>query len=420
MSKILFLTSVYDFDDKGNLYTDLVDTFALHGHDIIVMTPKERKYGLSEKTDSHGHIRCLQFKCLNFRGKVNIFEKGIGTLLLGYQYKHAFKKYFNDEKFDIVIYATLPITYAPIVRYLKHKDKAFTYLLQKDFFPQSAVDLNILHKHSLIYKMFRKIEKGLFRCSDKIGVISPKNIPFLLSNNTDVGAEKVEYCPNGIVPTPVDKINLLKLHRQEIKSKYGIPDNTIVFLYGGVISRSQSIDFIKEVLSCFKCVETGNAFFLIIGSGNGYDELASHVASLNSNKIKIMPYVPKKEFNKIIAASDVGLVFLDNRFTIANVPSRILGHFDIAQPIIAATDNYTDLKEILEDNKIGLWSRSDNPQNMVNNIVRLAKDPELRSKLGNNARKYLENNCTAEIAYGIIESSFNEFVKKNGGIGDVH
>ena len=406
MSNILFLTSVYDFYDHGHLNVDLVDEFARNGHHVTVMTPKERKYNLSEKKDKHGNITCLQFKCLNFRGKVNIIEKGISTLTLGFQYKKAYQKYFSTERYDLVIYTTLPITYSPILQYLKKKCDAFCYLQQKDFFPQSAVDLGLLKKGSLIYRLFRHIEIQLFKDSDKIGVMSPKNIEFITKNNPWLPAQKVEVCPNGIIPTTDKELSIIKSEKRIIRRNYNIPVDSVVFLYGGNISRAQGIPFIKTVLTELTKHPVPNTYFLFVGSGNEYDELEKHIKSLNNQQIKIMPYVPKNEFDKIIGAVDVGMVFLDSSFTIANIPSRTLAHMDMEQPIIAATDDYTDYREIIEKNELGLWCLSGDIKKMINNIKILSSDELFRKKCGINSRLYLLNNSNAKLAYSIIMNSY--------------
>ena len=49
--KVLFMTSVYDFNEKGNLNVDLIDTIASHGHEVTVITPKERKYNPQERIE---------------------------------------------------------------------------------------------------------------------------------------------------------------------------------------------------------------------------------------------------------------------------------------------------------------------------------------------------------------------------------
>lgn len=407
MSNILFLTSVYDYNEKGNLNVDLIDEFAKHGHFVTVMTPKERKYHPVEKKEIHDNITSFQFKCLNFRGEVNVIEKGISTLSLGYQYKRAWKKYFSNEKYDMLIYTTMPITYSPIIKYIKKHCDAYCYLQQKDFFPQSAVDLGLLKKGSVAYRLFRGIEKNLFKNSDKIGVISPRNIEFILKDNPWLDKDKVEVCPNGITPMSDSALKRIKSRKKEIRNKYGIPNECVVFLYGGNISRSQGIPFIKQIMNEITAKPIKNLFILIIGNGNEYGHLESHINNLNNNCIRILPYMPKEEFDEILGAVDVGLVFLDPNFTIANIPSRTLAHMDMGQPIVAATDGYTDYRELIEDNHIGLWCKNGDLEKMIENLRIMTEDKMLRTSCGEKSREYLLTKSTALIAYDVIMNSYN-------------
>lgn len=410
--KVLFLTSVYDFNDKGNLNVDLIDTIASHGHEVTVITPKERKYSLPEKIEKHGSITTLQFRCLNFRGKVNAIEKGVSTLTLGYLYLRAIKKYFKGIPYDMVIYTTLPITYKPVLKYLKRKYGTFCYLQQKDFFPQSAVDLGMLRKGALPYNLFRHIEKGLFKASDKIGLMSPRNVEYILKENPYLSSSVAEYCPNGIVPTPHDVVLKRKENYAQMRKKLGIPQDAVVFLYGGNISRAQGIEFIEEMFTKLASNPIPNTYFMMIGSGNGYEPLKKHVDSLGLSNVKFIQLLPKKEFDEILVVADVGMVFLDHRFTIANIPSRILAHMDMEQAVITATDGYTDYKELIEDNHIGLWCESNDADAMCHNIKKLSEDKEFRDTCAKNARAYLEKENTAEVAYSIIEKSYNKWKRE--------
>lgn len=398
MSKILFMTSVYKQSDKGNLNVDLVDEFLAHGHEVDVVTPIERKYKQQTEIYTDQKLRVVRFKCLNFRGSVNLIEKGISTLSLGYQYKHVLNKYLKDKKYDLAIYTTLPITYTPVIKELKKRYGTFCYLLHKDFFPQSAVDLEILKKESFAYKLFRHIEKELYKNSDAIGVMSEKNIQFILSDNLDLDKRKVEVCPNSMKAIDMDIIGGLKKNRDEIRNQYDIPLDRVVYVYGGNISRAQGIHFILQIIKEFK--KCKDAFLLFIGSGNEIEKLKEAIS--HSENVKVIHYLEKDKFDQMVAVCDVGLVFLDFRFTIANVPSRTLAHMNMSQPIVAATDEFTDFKDMITENKFGLWNSSNNPERFLKNIDTLTKDENLRSVFGSNARNYLIKECSTVRSYEII------------------
>ena len=88
--------------------------------------------------------------------------------------------------------------------------------------------------------------------------------------------------------------------------------------------------------------------------------------------------------------ADVGLIFLDKRFTIPNIPSRLTSYMEYSLPVLAATDKNTDLKDILIEAKCGLWSESGDLDSFINNARKFSTNKELRVKMGKNGRNYLE------------------------------
>ncbi len=97
--QILFLTlsRITSIEDRG-IYSDLVRKFRDEGHELFIATPFERRFGERTKLIKEKSVSILQIKTLNIQ-KANIIEKGIGTLLLEYQYLKAIIKYFNHIKF---------------------------------------------------------------------------------------------------------------------------------------------------------------------------------------------------------------------------------------------------------------------------------------------------------------------------------
>lgn len=400
MSNVLFFTSDYPEGAKGNLYVDLVQEFVNQGHQIFVVVPLERKYGKKTSVTRMENLTVIRARSLNFRGDVSLLEKGVATLGFYYWYPYVLKKYLKDVCFDLVICATLPITYAKVMKLLRKRDSAYIYLLQKDFFPQSAVDLGILRKNSVKYKLFRSIEKKMLKNADAIGVISPKNVQYLLKHNAFVNKNQVEFCPNSILPDTMEEILQKKDKRNIIREKYDIPKDKVVFIYGGNISRAQGIDFICNVVrNAYRCEA---AYFLFVGRGNEYFSLEQEIDRIRPDNVKIISYLPKADYDVLLAACDVGLVFLDAHFTIANIPSRTLSHMNMGQPILAATDEYTDYKELLRDNNMGLWSNSTDIESFIRNARHLTASESLRKQMGANARFYLERVCRTKNSYDII------------------
>ena len=101
----------------------------------------------------------------------------------------------------------------------------------------------------------------------------------------------------------------------------------------------------------------------------------------------------------------MGLIFLDKKFTIPNLPSRILSYMNASMPVLAATDVHTDVGKVIEEGGFGLWCESRDVK-QFNMQLKQFCDKEKRVIMGRNARKYLEENYTAKHSYEIIMNHF--------------
>jgi glycosyltransferase involved in cell wall biosynthesis len=394
--KVLFITLVAtkDINNRG-LYNDLLRKFAEHGHDIYVVAPTERRNKQQTHLIKTNNASIVNVRTLNIQ-KTNLIEKGLGSLLLEYQYLNAIKKYFSDVTFDLIIYSTPPITFGKVINYIKQKDNAFAYLLLKDIFPQNAVDMGFMKENSFIHKFFRKKEEYLYKISDKIGCMSPANVQYVIDHNKYLAKDKVEVCPNSIEPLPIVE----DTHQTSaIKEKYNIPNDKTVFVYGGNLGKPQGIDFLITVLDANKT--NPNYYFLIIGDGTEYAKLDTWFKGNRPINAQLNQVLPKDDYDKLLKACDVGMLFLDERFTIPNFPSRMLSYMENEMPTIAATDINTDIGDIMENGQFGLWAKSGDIETFNKNLEQF-KDRSLIKKMGKNAQLYLKENYTTEVSFKII------------------
>ena len=372
-----------NIDERG-IYTDLVRELANNKLNVYVVFPKERRWKLKTEITKHKNITLLKVKTGNIT-KTNMFEKGLSTLLIEQQYINAIKKFYSNVKFDLVLYSTPPITFEKVVKYIKKRDNCKTYLILKDIFPQNAVDINILKKGSLIWKYFRSKEERLYKISEYIGCMSQGNIDYLVKHNPSVVDSCIEIFPNSI--KPINRVKILK-DRSVIYSKYGIPEDRTLFVYGGNLGKPQGIDFLLKVIQDF--IKVKNAFLLIIGSGTEFLKLYSYIEKTKPINVRLYSKMPKDEYDRILEIADVGLIFLDRRFTIPNIPSRLTAYMDFSIPILAATDPNTDLRTILNESNSGLWVESGNINGFIDKANILSADKTLRVKMGMMGRQYLE------------------------------
>jgi hypothetical protein len=300
-------------------------------------------------------IHILGVRTLNLQ-KTNVIEKGLGQLLVEYQYRNAIRRYLKDIHFDLILYSTPPITFSAAIQYAQRRNpNAKTYLLLKDIFPQNAVDIGMMSKtgiKGILYRYFRKKEKYLYSISDNIGCMSPANVEYLLSHNPEIQRDKVEVAPNSIQLVEAPKVN-----KVEIRNKYGLPVDRPLFIYGGNLGKPQGIPFLIDCLD--SNANRTDCHFVVIGNGTEFSKFQKWYLETKPASVTLMNRLPKDEYDRLVASCDVGMIFLDHRFTIPNFPSRLLPYLENRMPIIAATDPNSDTGKIAEKNGYGYWCESD-------------------------------------------------------------
>lgn len=396
---ILFLTmssGLRNIEESG-IYTDLMRKFRDNGHKVYIIAPNERRSKRKTELISGHDIEFLGVRTLNLT-KTNVIEKGVGQVLMEYQFTSALKRYWRNVKFDIILYSTPPITFTKVIKYAKKQNpEAMTYLLLKDIFPQNAVDIGMLSTRGLkgiLYKSFRRKEKILYRLSDYIGCMSPANVEYVIKHNPEVPPMTVEIAPNSYdIPD-----STVSIDAAEVRRKYNLPTDKPIFIYGGNMGKPQGIPFLIE---CLKGVsDREDCHFVVIGNGTEYGKLRSWYDETNPKAVSLFKALPKTEYDNLALSCDIGLIFLDYRFTIPNYPSRLLPYLMSRKPIIAATDTNCDIGTIAEKNGYGYRC----PSNSVEKFIE-AVDKMLKSNLkqmGENGFSFFEHNYTTDHTYNAI------------------
>lgn len=394
---VIFITlsNINSIKERG-IYTDLMRKFRNEGHHIFIVSPCERRTKQQTRIIDVDGVKILKVRTLNIQ-KTNVIEKGLGTLLIENQYKSSIKKYFADIRFDLITYSTPPITFTNVVKYLKRKNpQAVSYLLLKDIFPQNAVDMGMFSKESLLNRYFRWKEMELYKASDYIGCMSPANVEFVRRHNPYYPADRVEVAPNSIELNHAG--NTSRAEKNSIREKYGLPTDKPIFIYGGNLGKPQGINFLIQCLDEIK--NRKDCFFLVIGNGTEYHKLARWYETNAEGCIKVMGTLPKEDYDILVRSCDVGLIFLDHRFTIPNYPSRLLSYLEYKMPVICATDKNTDIGRIAEENGYGYWCESIRSEEFMALVDMMLLSN--RQAMGERGYEYLCQNYLVEHTYNVI------------------
>lgn len=394
---VLFLMIIPpDLKNNPSLYTELMEEFRARGHNVYVAAIDEKKNGRATRIVEDCGIKILHIRTGNLFN-VNPIIKGLTTISLGNLFKKEISRHYGKVRFDLVIMPTPPITFAPVLNYVKRRDGAKSYLILRDIFPQNAKDLKLMN-NSLLFEYFRKKEKYMYKVSDFIGCMSRGNIEYVLKHNPEVDLKKLELLPNWC------RIEQPKIDQSvDYKQKYGMKDK-FVCVFGGNIGWPQELEFLLELAKEVK--EYRDIVFLIIGKGILKTKIEKLIRDESLKNVILKDYLPKEDYDGLISQCNVGLINLDRRFTIPNIPSKTTGYFKAGLPILASIDCNTDYGALLDEAGAGLWSITGDLEAYKKNVLFFYKNPEAAKQMGENGKAYLASKLTVDKTYDIIMKHF--------------
>lgn len=374
--KILFPTIAYNINGSS-IYNDIVNCLNEHGHEIIVCR-SDSSINEDNLEYVNDRLKILHVKTNNQFEK-NLIKKGVNMLLLEKQFIRAIKKELVTQSFDLILYATPPISLNGVISYCKSIYGAKAFLMLKDIFPQNAVDIGLMKYKSFIWRYMKKKEIKLYNISDYIGCMSKKNQEYLRQYGDKI------YSKSDIFYNSVKINDELQFHSQK--------DEKTRFLFGGNIGKPQNIGLLIEIIEELR--NYNKAQFIIAGKGTE-EIIIQEYAQHNQTNFQYFNYLPKEEYEALLDEIDIGLIMLDPRFTIANIPSKLPMYYNHGKPVLAITDTFTDLKEMITDEECGWWCSALDKRKIIELIISIAEGKDEQLKKGKNAYNYAKKHFDVE------------------------
>lgn len=403
--KIIFLTiSLPDLKKEGGgLYADLIQELADRGHLLTAIAPAllGQQTGLYEE----GGIKVLRVKMGQMIGNIPTYKKIINVLSLTPLYKRAFRRFLWNESFDWVIMPTPPSSMVDIVDYIVGRTGAKFYLLLRDIHPESKrriptpetlarTDVYEECKKpyvvgKLMYNyLYRKSQRG-YKEADLIGCMSPANIEFVKKIAPYVSTSRIVLLPNWYKEP--QEVNY---DESSVRKKYGL-EGKFVAIFGGTIGEGQAVWNIASLAKHNLYRE--DVVFLIVGRGLKMGVLKQMAEEDRLKNMLFLEYMPREEYEAILATADLGLITIDEKFPVPTSPSKVIGYMALHQPVLAMINSANDYGEFyLKNSGCGLWSVNMDYDKMFEQFDWFIEHPVERKQMGDAGYVYYKNYFTVE------------------------
>jgi colanic acid biosynthesis glycosyl transferase WcaI len=392
--KILLVVNNFypEIGSAAQVYSELGKGFVKRGHEVHVITMYPRKFYLSEANRDKDFPMDENFEGLlihrcriKFANRDNVILRGLEHFLVPSLYFSRYKKL--QIKFDGIVFYIPPLPLYRMANMIRKYDGTRSVLNFQDIHPQELIDVGLV-KNPLIIKYLEKLEKHAYKDADYITVLSFSGMNLIKERGGN--PNNIQHIFNGINPDEIDKY----LKRKDYKEIEGIK-NKFLISYAGMINSFQGIDDILDVAKRF--VKDDSIVFYIVGDGMEKKRLRQRLESEKITNVVMKPLQPKEEYYNIINSSDLSIVSLDRRMTApCCIPGKFTNLAGASQCILASVPSANDLSRIVTEYNCGL---SINPGDILNfeNAIRSIKDDKRRIKeIGNNSRRFFEQNLNVE------------------------
>jgi glycosyltransferase involved in cell wall biosynthesis len=305
------------------------------------------------------------------------------------------REFFQENPCELIVFYSPTIFFGGLVRRLKSVWGCRSYLILRDIFPKWAVDTGLL-REGMVYRYLKRKELEQYAAADIIGVEAFGDLSYF-EKELPGDRYRVEVLYNWL--DPQEEPSLSSCWR----SRLGL-DGKVVFFFGGNIGAAQDIDNILRLAAGLQARQ--DIFFLLVGSGSEVQRINNEIKTQGLNNIRILPPLPREEYIQCLSEFDVGLVSLDRRLRSHNFTGKLLGYALCGKPVLASVNPGNDLIEFLDHADAGFACTNGEDERLLAAALLLATQPEIRRRMGRNARELCNSTFSVRAIADQILSHF--------------
>lgn len=298
----------------------------------------------------------------------------------------------NHNAFDVVLCNQLsPIMMAQAAISYKRKYKVPAVMYCLDLWPESLIAGGI-KRNSIIYKIFHRISKNIYRKMDKI-LITSRMFSNYLTSEFSIDSRKIEY-----LPQYAESIFTI----EDCKKEYN--DRTDL-MFAGNIGSMQSVETIVDAAKITS--DISNLYWHIVGDGSELNNIKIKAQGLKN--VIFHDRQPLSLMPMYYSMADAMLVTMKkDEFISKTLPGKMQTYMAAGKPIIGAIDG--EAKFVIEDAKCGLCSEAENSQYLAENAIKFVSMDV--KEMGKNAQNYYEKHFTKQIFFDHVENILHNTVNQ--------
>ena len=394
--KLTYLVQYFPPEQASGLQLveDLLEGFAKHGWDVNLFTPTPTR-GVTTEVRKEYSKRRIEKK---HDGKLTIhrmhlYREGTGFIPRALRYI-----LFSIECFwkaatvpaDFIFTGSGPPTQGVVVGLAKKfsRKKKVIYNLQ-DIFPDSLVTSGICSEDSRLMRIGRKMENYTYRNADVIITITDDMKANVVGKGVD--PDKVKVVRNWI---DVNRIMPVERKDNRLFDEFGLNRDKFNVVYAGNLGKVQGVNVIISAAELLK--DQNNIQFVIFGNGSEEENIKKQAETLPN--LSIFPLQPMERVSEVYSLGDVSIIPCKAGTGGSGMPSKTWTIMATGTAIIASFDLGGEMERTINDAECGVCVQAGDAMALVEAINDLKNKPETVKTMGQNARRYAEEQVAKEQA----------------------
>lgn len=291
---------------------------------------------------------------------------------------------FGLNSYDVVLATSPPLTLG-LTEYLVSRLCKVPYIYNvQDIYPDVAIEQGVLQQPFFIRTM-RQIEDFVYRHAASITVITEGFRKNLLTKG--VPPDMITVIPN-LVDTELIQPGP---RNNPFAAQYRL-FGLFVVMYAGNLSESLGIETLFEAAR--RLQPHHRILVAVAGRGTALPRLRELCQSANLSNVRLLPFQGQDNLSNLYASSDAQLIIQRAGFSRLSAPSKIYTIMSSGKPTIVSMDQDSDTAKLIREADCGIVVPPEDPDAIVEAILKLAGDSQFVERMGRNARTYAVENCS--------------------------
>jgi glycosyltransferase involved in cell wall biosynthesis len=272
----------------------------------------------------------------------------------------------------------------------------FTYLVH-DQYPEIAVNLGYLSPGSIIVKIWKRLNRSIYRRAWKIitlGDCMKKEIASLYPDTPFIDkAVSIHNWSRSEKIYPMDK--------EPLKQERGL-EGKFIIQYSGNHGLFHGLETVLDAAELLR--EHRGIHIMFVGDGGKKSYLVERVEKEGLENVSFHDYVPLEKLGQSLACADVALVTLDGRADNLAVPSKFYGCLAAGLPVIGMLNEGTDIAELITRYSLGYVTQPGNAPSLAEYILQYYNNKPLITNHAENCRSLCITSFDLPVIAGQYES----------------